>query len=135
MIRPFFYLQVGAALITTILIAILVGSKEAFSFGVGAVFAFLNTLVLVIIVSRIFAKKSVASSFFLIIFKYSVFGIGLYFLLTGGFLKIAWFVVGLSMLVMAVVGLTFIHYQQIKAEKTDSEKQRKERDDQTYGTF
>jgi hypothetical protein len=97
-----------------------VGHIEAISFAAGALFAFLNTLFLTTIVGRIFAKKSVALSFILIIFKYLVFGLALYFLITNHFIKVAWFVVGLSLLVLSVVGLTALHFQQTKKERQNN---------------
>jgi hypothetical protein len=120
MIKSFFYLQFFVSAFTAILILFLVGHVEAISFSAGALFAFMNTLFLTIIVSRIFAKKSVALSFILIIFKYLVFGLALYFLITNHYIKVAWFVVGLSLLVLSVIGLTVLHFQQMKKERQNN---------------
>ena len=92
------------------------GKTEGISFLAGAAFATINTMFLVFIVSRLFRKKSVALSFILIIFKYTIFGLGLYFLVTSKYLMVSWFVVGLSILLPSIAGLMFLYWKQLKNE-------------------
>src|SRR5690606_30809522 len=91
------------------------GQKEAVSFLSGAIFASLNTMFLVFIVTRIFRKKSVALSFILIIFKYTIFGLLLYLLVTSKILLVSWFVVGLSILLPTIIGLGVLFWKQTKS--------------------
>jgi hypothetical protein len=125
MMKQFFGLQIVVSLLAGALIAFYVNKMAALSFGIGAAFAFINTLFLTIVMARIFTKKPVAISFSLIIFKYLIFGLALYFLVTSNFLQLAWFMVGLSILVISVVGLAILYLLDLK----------KERDNQNNGTL
>jgi len=116
-IKSFFILQALVSIITATLVLVFVGQTQAISFAVGAAFAFTNTLVLAMIINRIFTKKSVALSFILIIFKYLIFGVVLYILITKKLVLVSWFMVGLSILVMSIIGLAVLHLQSVKKEK------------------
>lgn len=116
MLKALFILQISLSLIFTIIIHMVAGKTEGISFLAGAAFATINTMFLVFIVSRLFRKKSVALSFILIIFKYTIFGLGLYFLVTSKYLMVSWFVVGLSILLPSIAGLMFLYWKQLKNE-------------------
>lgn len=111
MLKALFSLQIGLGLFFSAVIFFVAGKIESISFFSGAAFATLNTLFLVFIVSRLFKKKSVALSIILIIFKYLIFGLGLYFLVTSKQLMVSWFVVGLSFLLPSIVGLAYMHWK------------------------
>lgn len=114
MLKALFTLQVGLSLVFTLIIGAIAGKLEAVSFLAGAMFATINTLFLVFIVSRLFRKKSVVLSLILIIFKYTIFGLGLYALVTSKLLMVSWFVVGLSILLPSIAGLMFLYWKQLK---------------------
>ena len=114
MLKALFTLQVGLSLVFAIIIRFIAGQTESISFLAGALFATLNTVFLVFIVSRLFRKKSVALSLILIIFKYTIFGLGLYALVTSKLLMVSWFVVGLSILLPSIAGLMFLYWKQLK---------------------
>lgn len=114
MVKALFTLQVGLSLVFAIIIRFVAGQTESISFLAGAIFATLNTVFLVFIVSRLFRKKSVALSLILIIFKYTIFGLGLYALVTSKLLMVSWFVVGLSILLPSIAGLMVLYWKQLK---------------------
>lgn len=114
MLKALFTLQILLSLVFTAIISLVGGRTEGISFFAGAAFATTNTLFLVFIVSRLFRKKSVALSFILIIFKYTIFGLGLYYLVTSKYLMVSWFVVGLSILLPSIAGLMVLYWKQIK---------------------
>ena len=114
MLKALFTLQIGLSLLFALIIRFVVGQTESISFLAGALFATLNTMFLVFIVSRLFRKKSVALSLTLIIFKYTIFGLGLYALVTSKLLMVSWFVVGLSILLPSIAGLMFLYWKQLK---------------------
>ncbi len=128
-------LQLAFGLLFTGIIYFVAGSVASISFLTGAIFASLNTLFLVFIVSRLFRKKSVAPTLILIIFKYTIFGLSLYFLVTSQLLVVSWFVVGLSILLPTIIGLTVMHIKKIKQDEKLQSKINKERDKTSYGTF
>lgn len=118
MLKALFTLQISFSLVFTAIIWFLAGQTPAISFLSGAIFATTNTLFLVFIVTRLFRKKSVALSFILIIFKYTIFGLGLYFLVTSKYLTVSWFVVGLSIMLPSIAGLMVMYWKQLqKSEK------------------
>lgn len=114
MLKALFTLQILLSLVFTAIITFIGGKTEGISFFAGAAFATINTLFLIFIVSRLFRKKSVALSFILIIFKYTIFGLGLYYLVTTKYLMVSWFVVGLSILLPSIAGLMILYWKQIK---------------------
>jgi len=114
MLKALFTLQIGLSLLFALIIRFVVGQTESISFLAGALFATLNTMFLVFIVSRLFRKKSVALSLILIIFKYTIFGLGLYALVTSKLLMVSWFVVGLSILLPSIGGLMALYWKQLK---------------------
>lgn len=114
MLKALFTLQIGLSLLFALIIRFVAGQTESISFLAGAIFAVLNTMFLVFIVSRLFRKKSVALSLILIIFKYTIFGLGLYALVTSKLLLVSWFVVGLSILLPSIAGLMILYWKQVK---------------------
>lgn len=139
MLKLLFSLQLGMGLLFSAIIYFLAGYTASISFLSGALFATLNTLFLVFIVARLFRKKSVALTLILIIFKYTIFGLGLYFLVSSKLLIVSWFVVGLSILLPTIVGLVFMHWKRVKQDENHQNEIRrqtdKERDKSSYGTF
>lgn len=117
MLKPMFILQISLSLLFTAIIYFIVGKMESISFLTGALYASLNLLFIVFIVSRLFRKKSVALTFFLIIFKYTIFGLGLYYLVNSKLLMVSWFVVGLSILLPSILGLAISYWKQQEREK------------------
>lgn len=110
--RPFVLLQVALTAIFA-LIALFIGGKyEAQSFLIGAVIAIVNVLFFAMITRRIFAKKSVATTLLLIIFKYPILGVGLYLIITHNLVSLLWFVSGLSILIPSVLGYVFLFIKQ-----------------------
>src|SRR5688572_26113552 len=85
--------------------ALLIGFFEGFqsgiSFGVGSILALTNFLVLFWFIQRIFAKKQVALSSLVIVIKYLILGLIIYFVLTRTDLPTIWFGVGLISLLLA----------------------------------
>jgi hypothetical protein len=106
--KPFILLQITLTLIFTIASGILAGQRESFSFFAGATLAIFNVLFFAIITRRIFSKKSVATTLLLIIFKYSILGIGLYLIISLNLVNLLWFVIGLSILIPSVIGYVFL---------------------------
>lgn len=135
MLRLLFLLQLTFGLIFSGIVYLVGGTIEAISFLAGAIFATINTLFLVFIVTRLFRKKSVALTFILIIFKYTIFGLGLYFLVTSKLLIVSWFVVGLSILLPTIIGLVVMHIKKVKQDEANQKETGKERDKTSYGTF
>lgn len=134
MLKTLFLLQISFSLAFSLIIQFVAGKIESISFLSGALFATTNTLFLVFIVTRLFRKKSVALSLFLIIFKYTIFGLALYFLVTSKLLMVSWFVVGLSILLPTIIGLAIMYGKKI-SQKEKEDKLKNERDDSGYGTF
>ena len=135
MLKLLFLIQLTFGLIFSLIVYFIGGSIEAISFLSGALFATINTLFLVFIVARLFRKKSVALTFILIIFKYTIFGLSLYFLVTSKLLIVSWFVVGLSILLPTIIGLVVMHVKKIKQDEENQKETGKERDKSSYGTF
>lgn len=119
MLKALFTLQILISLIFSGIIVFAVGKTEGISFFTGATFATINTLFLVFIVSRLFRKKSVALSFILIIFKYTIFGLSLYYLVTSKYLMVSWFVVGLSILLPSIAGLMIMYWKQLPKKEVE----------------
>lgn len=134
MLKALFILQVTFALIFTLIIHFVAGKTESISFLSGALFATLNTAFLVFLVSRIFRKKSVALSLILIIFKYTIFGLVLYFLVTSKLLLVSWFVVGLSILLPTIIGLAIMYGRNLRKKELEDQSKNK-RDNSGYDTF
>ena len=118
MIKKYIGIQVILTAVFYVLIALAASHKEALSFFVGAFFATLNVLYLIFIVNRLFKKKSIATSLVLILLKYSIFGVGLYYLITSQLLEMIWFVVGLSIILPSILGFSYIYAKQLKKEET-----------------
>jgi hypothetical protein len=89
------------------LIFFLAGEPAAYSFAFGAAVAFMNLSVLVLTWPRLLAKKLVALSIGVIVFKFAILAWILYEVSTGNLNKLApkleWFVVGLALVVVSVV--------------------------------
>ena len=134
MLKALFILQISFAVVFTFIIQFVAGKLEAISFLSGALFATLNTLFLVMIVTRLFRKKSVALSLFLIIFKYTIFGLVLYFLVTSKLLLVSWFVVGLSILLPTIIGLAIMYGKNLRKNELEDQSKNK-RDNSGYDTL
>lgn len=117
MLKALFSLQITLSLLFSAIIYFVAGEMEAISFLSGALYASLNLLFIVFIVSRLFRKKSVALTFILIIFKYTIFGLGLYYLVTSKLLMVSWFVVGLSILLPSIMGLAVTYWKLQEKDK------------------
>jgi hypothetical protein len=117
MLKALFSLQIALSLVFCGIIYYVAGKTESISFLSGALYASINLAFIVFIVSRLFRKKSVALTFILIIFKYTIFGVGLYYLVTSKLLMVSWFVVGLSILLPSILGLAISYWKQQEREK------------------
>jgi hypothetical protein len=87
----------------SLFIGFLMEPNAGISFGLGSILALTNFLVLFWFVRRVFAKKQVALSSLVIVFKYLILGLIIYFVLTRTELPTIWFGVGLISLLLAVV--------------------------------
>ncbi len=121
MLKTLFILQVSLSLVFAFLIYFVAGKTESFSFLCGALFAVLNSMFLVFVVVRLFRKKSVAPTLLLIIFKYTIFGLSLYFLVTSKYLLVSWFVVGLSILLPSIGALIVLYWKQLNADRSGNQ--------------
>jgi hypothetical protein len=103
------------------------GQKEALSLSFGALVALMNLSVLVLTWPRLLAKKLVALSVGVIVFKFAILAWILYEVSTGNLNQLAprleWFVVGLSLVVVSVVATALHESRQSSKEtrSTDSE--------------
>ncbi len=135
--KPFILLQVTLTLIFTIAAGFLAGRTEAFSFLAGAILAILNVLFFGIITRRILSKKSVATTLLLIIFKYSILGVGLYLIISLKLVNLLWFVIGLSILIPSVIGYVFlfVHLDVKRQNQSLSEASEREKELNKHGSL
>lgn len=99
------HLALGVAL--TALLAGVQDWSAAIGFAAGAGVSFLNVLVLVSTWSRILAKKSVALSVGVIVFKFAILGWIIYEVVTEKTVHVGWFSAGLGLVILSTLATSF----------------------------
>lgn len=99
--RFFLAVHAGLACIAALVIYFLTGRRAAISFGTGAFIMWANVLIMALVWPRIFAKKLVALSIGVIVFKFAILIWIIYVVVTGDALLIEWFGVGLALVVVS----------------------------------
>jgi len=99
------HLAFGVAL--TALFAGIHGWNAAIGFATGASVSFLNVLILVSTWPRILAKKSVALSIGVIVFKFAILGWIIYEVVTEKPVHLGWFSAGLGLVVLSTLATSF----------------------------
>lgn len=91
------------SVLTTVLVALTIGSAAALSTFGGAAFTLLNLGFLVITWPRILAKKQVALAIAAIVFKFALLGGILYLVTRSQTISLGWFAVGFGLVVPSVL--------------------------------
>ncbi len=86
-----------------ILVSLVVEPLSGISFATGAMVSFANLVVLVFVWPRIFAKKLVALSVGVIIFKFAILVWILNEVATGKQLQLGWFSTGLGLVILSAI--------------------------------
>lgn len=97
------WIQLGITLCLGLLTALFVSPESAIAFAVGSLLALTNFVVVFWSVRRIFEKKQVARSSSVIIFKYLILGLIIYFIMTQTTLSMFWIGAGLISLPLTLV--------------------------------
>ena len=92
----------------TSVLALLVGWREASSYGSGAVMMGLNLGILAWLWGRIVKKKQIALALVVIVFKYAILGLILYKILSSPWLEPIWFCVGIGTLMVSLFAVTLM---------------------------
>ena len=111
--------QATSAFVPAIAMTQFVQNKDALSYFVGALLVFLNLALSAWLWALILKKKLIALSVLIIVFKYSIFGSIIYFLLKSDWLNAILFLVGLSTLVPSVILSRIIDRRRGREGKTN----------------
>lgn len=101
-----FHLAAGVAL--TAVFSLMSSTSDALSFAAGAGLSFLNLCALTFAWPRILAKKLVALSIGVIVFKFAILGWVIYEVVTSRQIRLGWFAGGLGLVVLSTVVTSFI---------------------------
>jgi hypothetical protein len=97
-----------------------VSAEGAVSFVAGSAVSITNFLLIFWLISRIFAKKQVALSSLIIVFKYLILGLIIYFLITQTEIQLFWFGAGLISL-LVTIGLTSAQLTALMGSSSEKE--------------
>lgn len=111
--------HLAAGLVLTAAFALLSGTSDALSFAAGAGLSFLNLFALTFSWPRILAKKLVALSIGVIVFKFAILGWVIYEVVTSKRIHVGWFAGGLGLVVLSTVVTSIIVSRQ-SPEKADN---------------
>lgn len=106
------------ALVSTFLLYVFSTPQNTLAFTAGAALGFVNILMLVFTWTHILAKKLVALSIGVIVFKFAILGWIIYEIVTRSVLHLGWFSVGLGIVVISTVATAF-QYAQDSREDTE----------------
>lgn len=111
--------HISAGVLGAIALCYFATFREAESFAVGAMVSALNLVTLVYSWPRILAKKQVALSVGVIVFKFAILGWIIYVVATSQVFHLGWVAAGLALVIPSVLA-TSLKFSQNTSEKAES---------------
>ncbi len=110
-------IQLALTLLFSVLVLAMSDIYAALSMLLGCLTIFLSFISWGISMSMIFRKKFIALSLCIIVFKYAILGIIIYWVVRQGWMQLIWFILGIAS--FAITSLTYAILESLKEGKED----------------